>query len=52
MNVQTYEDTVDVYPGLVNKYDDLQIAEKARNAYLVLYPEINPQNVQVVQFAA
>lgn len=33
------------------KYTDIKQAEKARIAYLDLYPELNPQNVQVISWS-
>jgi hypothetical protein len=33
------------------RYLDIKDAEKARVAYLDLFPEINPQNIQVISWS-
>jgi hypothetical protein len=38
------------YINIVNTYSDILKAEKARSAYLVVYPDMEPQNLQVIQY--
>jgi hypothetical protein len=51
ISVVTYGgvEELDVYP-IINGFDNIKEAESAREDYLNTFPQLDPQNIQVLQY--